>query len=156
MTVVSLVLAACSAFGPPLERPEVALINVTPLESTIFEQRVETELRIRNPNDVDLDVTGLDVEIDLNGRRLARVLSSSAVKVPRFGEATVKAIASTSTAALLRQVVGLQSTGAQDPTYAITGYVYLGGGLRRRVKLEHSGKLLPEMEPGGPARFTGH
>jgi len=146
MLAASLSLAACSMFGPPLEKPEVALMNVTPLESTIFEQRVETELRIRNPNDVDLNITGLDVEIALNGRRLVRVLSSSAITVPRFGEATLKAIASTSTTAILRQVAALQRGGAEDPTYAVSGYVYLGSGFRRRVKLEHSGKLLPESD----------
>jgi LEA14-like dessication related protein len=140
--LASLPLAGCSAFGPAIERPEVALMNLRPLESTLFEQRVETELRIRNPNDVDLDITGLDVEISLNGKRLARVLSSSAVKVPRFGEATVKAVASTSTTAILRQVAALQQGGGEDPSYAISGYVYLGSGFRRRVKLEHSGKLL--------------
>ena len=139
-------LAGCSLLGPPIERPEVALTNIRPLESTVFEQRVETELRIRNPNDVDLDVTGLDVEIAVNGKRLVRVLSSDAVKVPRFGEATVKAVASTSTTAILREVVALQRGGAavEDPSYSVAGYVYLGGGLRRRVKLEHAGKLLAE------------
>ena len=137
-------LPGCSAFGPPIERPEVALLNVRPLESTAFEQRVETELRIRNPNDVDLEITGLDVKIELNGKRLARVLSGDAVKVPRFGEATIKAIASTSTVAILRQVATMQKGGAaaQDPSYAISGYVYLGGGLGRRVKLEQAGKLI--------------
>ncbi len=119
-------------------------MNLRPLESTLFEQRVETELRIRNPNDMDLDITGLDVEISLNGKRLARVLSSDAVKVPRFGEATVKAVASTSATAILRQIATLQKTGGEDPSYGIRGHVYLGSGFRRRVKLEHSGKLLEE------------
>ncbi len=137
-------LPGCSALGPPIENPEVALLNIRPLESTAFEQRVETELRIRNPNDVELDITGLDVKIELNGKRLTRVLSSDSVKVPRFGEATIKATASTSTVAILRQVAALQKGGAavEDPSYAVSGYVYLGTGFRRRVKLEHVGKLL--------------
>lgn len=139
-------LFGCSAFGPQLETPEVFLLNITPLESTLFEQRLATELRVRNPNDVDLEITGLDVEIAINGTRLTRVLSSDKVTVPRFGEATVKAIASTTTTSLLRQVAALQRSGGADPTYAISGYVYLGNRFGRRVRLDHSGKLLPDAE----------
>jgi LEA14-like dessication related protein len=144
LALSSFPLQGCSAFGPAIERPEVVLMNLRPLESTLFEQRVETELRIRNPNDMELDITGLDVEISLNGMRLARVLSNEAVKVPRFGEATIKAVASTSATTILRQIAALQKTGGEDPSYGLRGHVYLGSGFRRRVKLEHSGKLLQE------------
>lgn len=136
-------MAACSVLGPRLEKPEVFLLGVTPLESTMFEHRIETLFRLRNPNDVDLDVSGLDLELRVNGVRLARVLSGEATRVPRFGEATLKAVASASTIDILRQLEKLRS--AAQPTYEISGYVYLGRALgRRRVKLDTSGKLLPD------------
>jgi LEA14-like dessication related protein len=136
--------AGCSTLGTRLERPEVYLLRITPLESTLFEQRVETEFRLRNPNDVDLDVSGLDLQIGLNGRRLVRVLSGESTVVPRFGEATLKAVASTSTFDILRQVEAL-GRATEAPAYEISGYVYLGRAFsRRRVRLDSSGKLLPE------------
>ncbi|HBP89051.1 MAG TPA: hypothetical protein DD706_15295, partial [Nitrospiraceae bacterium] len=42
------------------ESPEVLLVNITPLDATMFEQRLQVDLRVRNPNDFDLEVTGLD------------------------------------------------------------------------------------------------
>jgi LEA14-like dessication related protein len=133
------ILLGCSALGPALEKPEVYLLRVTPLESTLFEQRVETEFRLRNPNEVDLAITGLDLAVDVNGTRLARVLSSDAVTVPRFGEAKLTATASTSTLDVLRQIAALGRT--QEPSYEISGYVYVGDRFRRRLRLDTSGRL---------------
>ena len=136
--------AGCSTLGARLEAPEVYLLRITPLESTLFEQRVETEFRLRNPNDVDLDVSGLDLEVRLNGKRLARVLSGQSAVVPRFGEATLEAVASTSTLDLLRQFDALSRT-TEQPGYEISGYLYLGRAFsRRRVRLDSSGTLLPD------------
>jgi len=138
---LGVLLLGCSALGPAIEQPEVFLLRITPLESTVFEQRVETEFRLRNPNDIDLAIDGLDLTVKVNGTRLARVLSSDAVTVPRFGEATLTATASSSTLDVLRQISALRRT--QDPSYEISGYVYLGDRFRRRLRLDTSGRLTP-------------
>jgi LEA14-like dessication related protein len=136
-------LWGCRALGPPIEEPEVFLLSITPLESTLFEHRVETAFRVRNPNDVDLDLRGLDLEVRVNGTRLARVLSGEGATVPRFGETTIKAVASTTTGDLLRQAAALGRT--EQPFYEISGYVYLGSSFgRRRMKLERTGNLVAE------------
>lgn len=137
--VLGALVLGCSTLGPALEEPEVYLLRITPLESTLFEQRVETEFRLRNPNDVELAITGLDLVVEVNGTRLARVLSSDAVTVARFGEAKLAATASTSTLDVLRQIAALGRT--QEPSYEISGYVYLGDRFRRRLRLDTSGRL---------------
>ena len=35
------------------ESPEVLLVNIIPLDTTMFEQRLKVDLRVRNPNDFD-------------------------------------------------------------------------------------------------------
>ncbi|MCA9422181.1 MAG: LEA type 2 family protein, partial [Nitrospira sp.] len=42
----------------------------------MFEQRLQVDLRVRNPNDFDLEVTGLDFTLHLNDQRLARGLTN--------------------------------------------------------------------------------
>jgi LEA14-like dessication related protein len=116
-------------------------LRITPLESSLFEQRLETEFRLRNPNDVDLAIDGIDLVVKVNGERLVRVLSSDTITVPRFGEATLRATASTSTLDVLRQISALGRS--QEPSYEISGYVYLGDRLRRRLRLDTSGHLTP-------------
>src|SRR5512139_1973475 len=66
---LGVLLLGCSALGPAIEQPEVFLLRITPLESTVFEQRVETEFRLRNPNDIDLAIDGLDLTVKVNGTR---------------------------------------------------------------------------------------
>ena len=58
------------------EAPEVLVKNIAPLESTAFEQRLQVDLRVRNPNDYDVQATGVDFRLDLNGKRFARGLGN--------------------------------------------------------------------------------
>lgn len=63
--------------------------DIAPLDSSPFEQRLRVSLRIRNPNDYELQVTGVDVRLEFNGKRLARGLSNKEFTVPRLGEPVV-------------------------------------------------------------------
>ena len=44
----------CASWFIKGEQPEVLLTNITPLESTPFEQCLKVDLRFRNPNDYAL------------------------------------------------------------------------------------------------------
>ncbi len=118
--------AGCGGRGAPIELPEVYIINVQPAEgeSGLFEQRLKVDLRIRNPNNQDLNIDGLDFFLDVNGNRLARGLSNEAVTVPRLGEATMSVTASTTLMDIVRQVTRLGQH--QDLVYAVKGKLHLG------------------------------
>lgn len=117
------------------------MINVTPLESTPFEQRLKVDLRVRNPNNIDLLVTGMDFRLDLNGKRLARGLTNREFTVPRLGETVVSLETTTSTLDVVRQVLGLRNV--ETLTYGITGLLHRNeGGL----PFENSGVLVEKGE----------
>jgi LEA14-like dessication related protein len=84
-----LIGACCASWFMKGERPDLLVTNVTPLESTAFEQRLQVDLRIRNPNDFDLRFTGIDFTLDLNGKRLARELGNKELTVPRLSDAVL-------------------------------------------------------------------
>lgn len=113
------------------------MTNVTPLENTPFEQRLQVDLRVRNPNDFDLQVTGLDFRLELNGKRLARGLSNKEFTVPRLSDAVVPVETSTSTLDVVRQVLGLRKT--QELAYRISGVFYLKDG---RLPFDNTGFLI--------------
>ncbi len=69
--------------------PEVLVTNVTSLEGTAVEQQLQGDLRIRNPNEFDLFVTGIDLTFNLNGIRLARGLDNTTITVPRLSDTFV-------------------------------------------------------------------
>lgn len=54
--------AGCASWYTKGEIPEVLVTNITPLDSTPFEQRLQIDLCVRNPNDYELHVTRLDTD----------------------------------------------------------------------------------------------
>ncbi|MFO0774054.1 MAG: LEA type 2 family protein [Nitrospiraceae bacterium] len=140
-------LAGCAGVGVPREAPEVYLIEVSQAKEAggMLEQRLQIDLRVRNPNDQDLVINGMDFFLDVNGTRLARGLSNQTVTVPRLGEATMSVTASTGIMDVIRQLGALTKT--QDFNYAVKGNVHVGDGMRARLPFETSGKLMDSTKP---------
>lgn len=129
------------------EPPEVLVTNVTPLEASAFEQRLQVDLRIRNPNDFDLAVTGIDCRLDLNGNRLARGLGNKELVVPRLSDAVTSIETSTSTLQVVRQFLSFSND--QPLSYHVTGVLYT---MEGRLPFENSGVLLEKGQlSGSPA-----
>ena len=123
-----------------LDAPEVFVTAITPLDGTVFEQRMRVDLRIRNPNPVDLTIDGLDFTLEVNGSRLTRGLSSEQVTVPRLGEAVMSVTASTTLVDVLGQI---QALGRSDKVeYEIHGRVFLVDAPRRSVSFRYGSTLI--------------
>lgn len=126
------------------ESPEVLLVNITPLDATMFEQRLQVDLRVRNPNDFDLEVTGLDFTLHLNDQRLARGLSNKASTIPRLGDSVISVETTTSTLDVIRQL--LQLSQRQEVAYQVDGVLYVQGA---RLPFNNKGVLLDTNEISG-------
>jgi len=126
------------------ESPEVLLVNVTPLDTTMFEQRLKVDLRVRNPNDFDLEVTGLDFTLHLNDQRLARGLTNKASTIPRLGDSVISVETTTSTLDVVRQLLNLSQR--KDVTYQVEGVIHLQG---TRLPFENKGVLIDESQLSG-------
>lgn len=144
--LILLIVPGCASWMVKGEPPEVLVTNVTPLEASAFEQRLQVDLRIRNPNDFDLAVTGIDFRLDLNGNRLARGLGNKALVVPRLSDAVTSVETSTSTLQVVRQL--LSFSGDQALTYHLTGVVHTKEG---RLPFDNSGVLLEKDALSGSA-----
>jgi LEA14-like dessication related protein len=142
-----LILPGCASWLMRGEAPEVLVTNVTPLEASAFEQRLQVDLRIRNPNDFDLAVTGIDFRLDLNGNRLARGLGNKELVIPRLSDAVTSVETSTSTLQVVRQL--LSFSGDQSFTYHVAGVLHTKEG---RLPFDSSGVLLEKGAlSGSPA-----
>jgi LEA14-like dessication related protein len=134
----------CASWFVKGEPPEVLLINLTPLDSTAFEQRLKVDLRLRNPNDFDLQATGLDFRLELNGKKIARGLGNKEFTIPRLSDAVVSVETSTSTLDIVRQLLSLGKN--QTLAYGISGMLHLQDG---RLPFENTGVLLEAGELSG-------
>lgn len=113
----------------------------------MFEQRLRVDLRVRNPNDFDYHLTGIDFTLNLNGKRLARGLASKEMTIPRLGDAVMTIDTSTSTLDIMRQL--LQFSQKQELTYDIKGVLH---GTEGRLPFTNAGTLVePGMFSDSPA-----
>jgi LEA14-like dessication related protein len=145
--VVVFFFPGCASWLIRGEPPEVLVTNVTPLDATLFEQRLRVDLRVRNPNDFDYHLTGIDFTLNLNGKRLARGLGSREVTVPRLGDAVMTIDTTTSTLDIVRQL--LEFSQKQDLAYDIKGVLHSTDG---RLPFTNAGTLVePGMFSGSPA-----
>ena len=144
---VALLFPGCASWFIKGEPPEVLVTNVTPLDATLFEQRLRVDLRVRNPNDFEYQLTGIDFTLNLNGKRLARGLGSKEVTVPRLSDAVMTIDTTTSTMDIVRQLLDLAQK--QDVTYDIKGVLHSTDG---RLPFTNTGTLVePGMFSGSPS-----
>lgn len=129
-----------------MESPEIGVIDIRPLEAEgLFEQRARVDLRIINPNDFELRITGITFRLDVNDSRFARGVSNESLTVPRLGEAKTSLVVTTTMLDIFRQVMALEQR--RDARYSISGKVYLGSARVRSLSFEHSGQLAGRSDP---------
>lgn len=88
-TALVLMLVGCAGFGKVLDTPEVSLVDIRVREMRALEAAFEVQLRVLNPNDVALELTGLDCRIELNGKRFARGVVPVDSRVAPYGTVVV-------------------------------------------------------------------
>ncbi|MDR4493091.1 MAG: LEA type 2 family protein [Nitrospirales bacterium] len=121
-----LFLTACQSMkAMPVkpESPEVLLVNVIPLDTTMFEQRLQVDLRVRNPNNFELEVTCLNFTLHLNNQRQAHGLTNKAVTTPRLGDSVLSVETTTYTLDVIRQLLNFREH--QEVIYQVDGVLHV-------------------------------
>ena len=123
--VLLLALNGCTGMMTKLERPEVSVAGIDLVDPGLLEQRYRIQLRVHNPNDVDLPIDGVRFRIDINGHRFVTGESPVGVTVPRFGSALVSVDAVSTLAGFARQFSDITSGQTLALRYALAGNVHL-------------------------------
>lgn len=142
--ILVLAVTGCASVSS-LEAPEVRVTSLNLLEPApgSLEQRFAVGLRLINPNNRSIAVDGLDFELDLNDRRLARGVTNSPFELPRLGEAETIVVVTTSIFDVLRQALDFAGRPDAAMDYRLRGRLHLGSGFVRTVPFDHRGKLVP-------------
>lgn len=145
-----MVIAGCASLQQ-LQPPHVTVADIDLLDATLLEQRFALKLRVQNPNDADIAIRGLSVDVEVNGQHFARGVSDQAVTLPRFGEALMEVNAVSDLGSLWRQIMALRKGGHEGLEYRIAGRLAMG--TLGDVPFESRGELkLPDVPRLGPAR----
>ena len=120
-----LTLAGCAGIGKPLEAPKITLADIRVQQSTGLETAFILQLRVINPNDIDLDVRAVSLDLEINDQSFASGTSSSPVTIPAYGSNLVEVQAYSSVIHLLKSMIGIHKTG--EIAYRVQGKLRTGG-----------------------------
>lgn len=117
---------------------EVVLVELAPVEATLLEQRLRLDFRVQNFGDRPLAARGVEVELDVNGRRLARGVGNQPFRVDPLGETRVSTVVSTSLFDVARQLLEIRDR--EEFSYRLSGRVHLEG-WPRSARFRRSGAI---------------
>jgi len=148
-TIAALALGGCASL-PQRDPLQVTVAGVQSLPGEGMELRLLFKLRVQNPNDDPIEVTGSYVELEVQGRTFATGVSSESGVVPAFGEAVIAVPLTVSVLRMVRQVMGVLDGEPVDRiTYEMRGK--LNGGACNTVRFSSRGEFeLPTSEPVTP------
>jgi LEA14-like dessication related protein len=144
-------LAGCTSVFGGVEPPEVSLAGLAFDRPGLFEQRLRLDVRVRNPNDFQLDVERLLFDLEVNDRELGKGWTAASFDVPAFGEAVVPVSMIVPTSDLIARVIELGTTRRLD--YLLKGEAKLSNVTFGTVPFEQTGNFaLPRVPAAPPAR----
>jgi LEA14-like dessication related protein len=142
---LALLIIVSGCAGLRFQTPSVTVADITVMEVNLFEQRYAFKLRILNPNDMEIAVTGMSFEIELNNQPFAKGVSNKPVMLPRLGEAIVEVSAVSDLTGFIRQINELRKGDLDSVSYRIKGRLI--GDSFPTLNFDNSGKIgLPNLE----------
>ena len=139
--LIPLFATACSTMPRDFETPKVSIANIAPKDLAIFEQRFDVQLRIQNPNDVDLSIKGLRCEIELNDKEFGSGMSGQKFTVPRFGSELINVEVITGLGSFLKQAQTLNSSGGTKWRYRLKGTAFLDSPGIFKMPFDETGEV---------------
>jgi len=135
-------LAACSTMPSNLVAPSVEVIGVQMMSTDMFAQRFKLRLRVDNPNDLELPVSGLEYTVIMMGDRFAEGVSNEAFALPAKGEAEFDMIVTTNFVSSLGRLISRVGGGKlENLDYEISGDLLLEKGMVRKIPFAHHGQV---------------
>lgn len=146
--ILVLACAACSTMPRDFEPPKVSIANIMPKDMTLMEQRFEVQLRIQNPNNVELGINGARFDIELNGKEFGSGMSGEKIRIPRFGSEVMTGEVITGLGSMLRQIQGL-SSGETKVQYRLKGKAFADAPGSFTIPFEDTGEVDLNMASSG-------
>jgi LEA14-like dessication related protein len=104
VVILVILVSGCASLFWMGEKPNVEIVSIMPKEMRLLEQTFLMELRIQNPSDTNLDISGMAFELEINGQPFARGVSNQSVTVERLSTKIIQVEAYTGLTSILRQL----------------------------------------------------
>lgn len=141
---LGLLISACASM-PTTESPYLSVVNIQLAQATPLEQRYRITVRVQNPNDHDLNVTGLKYALKINDQPFLKGVSDTAFTVPRYGEHVTEVSGISTIFGFVRQIQELGA--ASGLSYELSGRLSLENRMLG-LPFSYQGRLTPPGDAG--------
>ncbi len=141
LVFLATLVSGCASLFWTGEEPHVDIVNIIPKEMRLMEQTFLMELRIQNPSERVLNITGLVFDLDINGQPFARGVSNQSLKVERLSTEIVQIEAYTGLTSILKQL-SATSRGSYESgfKYRLKGSLHAGS-PSFRIPFDKTGEI---------------
>ena len=107
----SWLLWGCASLGTSLEAPRISLVNVVQQPTEGMETAFLLDLRLINPNDVTINLKGIDCRLEINDSTIASGVSNESAELPSLGTIIYPVTVYASASDFIILMVRLMATG---------------------------------------------
>jgi LEA14-like dessication related protein len=143
LSQLSLVLfmAACSLVAPKFNRPNVSVVAIEMRGGNLLQQNFAVKLNVQNPNDRALPVSGLHVDLNVAGEKIASGVTDRAFVVPAFGETEFDLTIKANMALALLKLANKMDRHADSIDYDVSGAASIDLPFLRDLPFHQTGSL---------------
>ena len=142
---LAIVLQGCTSLSQVarLESPSVTLVDLQLESAGLFEQRFTLLLRVVNPNNEDLPVSGFNYQLNLDGHRLAKGATNEPLLITALGESLVEVGLTSSMLDWARYIHQWRKQGGipESMEYVLSGKLFLSHGLLKSLPFSRDGTV---------------
>ncbi len=136
-----LVASGCATLVESLTAPQIRLLGIQLLDSSLTKQTFALELGVTNDNPIPLPIAGLDYALKLNGSEFVAGESDQRFTVPANGDTSFKLTISTDLISVARQLRGLLTSTTTEIDYDLSGAVALDIPATPPLAFQHDGSV---------------
>src|SRR5271165_5411506 len=139
----SLLLAACAAFAPKFEKPELSVVSITLAGGNLLQQNFRVTMRIHNPNDRALPIKGLTADLRVSGDEIASGTMDRPFTVSALGDTDFDITIKANLALALLKLQQHADNRTDGIAYDLTGEVAIDLPFFRAMSFHQTGMLNP-------------
>ena len=142
LLLTAALITGCTTLGSELVAPSLEVTGVQMLSTDMFAQRFKVRVLVKNPNDLELPIKGLDYQIILMGDSFAEGQSNDVFLLPAGGEAEFDMLVTTNFVSSFGRLLSrVQGGKLENIDYEITGKVMVDKGMVRKIPFNHRGTV---------------
>lgn len=139
--LASAALAGCATLRyKNAEPPQVSITAIELAGLSIFEQKFNVSLRLQNPNDFALPITGMQYKLFVQDNAVASGVSAANVTVPAYGEQTLAVSVIGNFLTTISQLQRWHQTEGTALKYRLQGSLKLAD-VPVKIPFEYSGSM---------------